>query len=95
MRFPVFCKGSNPSVDPPIIRKKLTYLESLVADGLADWIDQDEPQKGVISRTARAGALTAMERVRKEMGWGFDTAWRIRESGYAGPLVWQFETESR
>jgi hypothetical protein len=50
MRFPVFARGSNPRVDSPIIRKKLTYLEQQVEAGIADWVDAADNRQGIICR---------------------------------------------
>jgi hypothetical protein len=50
VRFPVFARRSNPAVDPPIVRKSLSYLQAQVCDGLADWVDSADPTKGIIAR---------------------------------------------
>lgn len=50
MRFPVFARRSNPSIDPPIVRKTLDYLEKQVLDLLADWVDPTNKRKGIIAR---------------------------------------------
>jgi hypothetical protein len=57
MRFPVFSRRSNPSVDPPIVRKHMRYLELQVAEFLADWVDPSDKRKGIIAREfLRSGA---------------------------------------
>jgi hypothetical protein len=50
MRFPVFARRANPAIDLPIVRKKSTYLELQVREGLADWVDPCDPAKGIIAR---------------------------------------------
>jgi len=50
MRFPVFARRADPRVDRPIVRKNLNYLETQVAEGLADWVDPCDPAKGIIAR---------------------------------------------
>ena len=50
MRFPVFSRGSNPSADRPILRKKLPYLADQVRAGLADPVDPGDLRKGIIAR---------------------------------------------
>jgi hypothetical protein len=50
MRFPVFARRSNPSVDSPILRKSKTYIEAQVAAALANWVDPADPRKGIIAR---------------------------------------------
>lgn len=50
MRFPVFARRSNASIDRPIMRKSMSYLETQIAEGLADWVDVAEPRRGIIAR---------------------------------------------
>lgn len=50
MRFPVFARRANPSVDPPILRKSKSYVEQQVAEGRADWVDPADPHKGILCR---------------------------------------------
>jgi hypothetical protein len=50
MRFPVFARRSNPSIDRPILRKSLAYVTDQVDAGRADWIDPTNPAKGIIAR---------------------------------------------
>ncbi len=50
MRFPVFARRADPRVDRPIVRKNLNYLETQVAEGLADWVDPCDPSRGIIAR---------------------------------------------
>lgn len=46
----MFARRSNPSVDKPILRKKMAYLRGQVRSGVADWIDPFDPRKGIIAR---------------------------------------------
>ena len=48
MRVPVFARRSNPSVDPPLVRKSLSYSEEQVSRGLAAWVDAADPRQGII-----------------------------------------------
>lgn len=50
MRIPVFARGSNPAIDRPNQRKSLSYGQMEVAEGRADWIDPDDPSKGILCR---------------------------------------------
>jgi hypothetical protein len=50
MRIPVFSTGSNPAVDPPIIRKSLTYCADAVRERLADWVNAADSSKGIVAR---------------------------------------------
>jgi hypothetical protein len=50
MRFPVFARRANPSVDAPILRKSKTYIEQQVAEGRADYVDPADPRKGIVCR---------------------------------------------
>lgn len=50
MRFPVFARRSNPSIDPPILRKSESYITDQVKSGRADWVDPLDPTKGIICR---------------------------------------------
>jgi hypothetical protein len=50
MRFPVFSRRSNPSIDPPILRKSRSYVDEQVAAGRAVWVDPADPRKGIICR---------------------------------------------
>ena len=50
MRIPVFARRSNPAIDPPIIRKSVSYAEAQVSDRLADWVDVNDKRRGIIAR---------------------------------------------
>lgn len=91
MRLPVFSRDSNPAIDPFLCKKSAFYVESLIASGMALWVDSSDKSKGCIG--------IGMLRLRHEVdpmtltaGSGYDTAWGIRPSGYAGPGVWQLKT---
>ena len=51
MRIPVFSRRANPSVDPPILRKSVSYAELQVAEYRAFWVDENDHGKGIICRT--------------------------------------------
>jgi hypothetical protein len=90
MRFPVFGHRSNPSVDPPICRKKTAYVQSLISERLADWIDPENQALGVL---LRGRFLPERDHEQVIAGSGFDSAWSIKQSGYAGPNVWQLKSD--
>lgn len=50
MRIPVFARGANPRVDRPILRKSKRYTDDQVAAGRADYIDPQDPARGIICR---------------------------------------------
>jgi hypothetical protein len=50
MRIPVFARRTNPSVDQPILRKKIGYAKAEVAAFRAAWVDPLDPRKGIICR---------------------------------------------
>lgn len=50
MRFPIFARRANPSIDAPILRKSKSYVEAQVADYLAQWVDPNDKTKGIICR---------------------------------------------
>jgi hypothetical protein len=50
MRFPVFARRANPSVEKPILHKSKTYVFEQVASGRADWVDPSQPKRGIIAR---------------------------------------------
>lgn len=50
MRIPVFARRTNPSIDPPLVRKSLSYGEEQVARGLAYWVDAADPRQGILCR---------------------------------------------
>jgi hypothetical protein len=50
MRIPVFARRTNPSVDRPILRKKMAYAIAEVAAYRAAWVDITDPRKGIICR---------------------------------------------
>jgi hypothetical protein len=50
MRIPVFARGSNPAIDPPIQRKSESYCQAEVEAGRADWVNPDEHSQGISCR---------------------------------------------
>lgn len=50
MRFPVFARRANPSIDRPIIRKSKSYVTEQVEFGRADWVDPRKPELGIVCR---------------------------------------------
>jgi hypothetical protein len=50
MRIPVFGRGANPRIDPPILRKSESYAALQVAAGRADWISPDDHSQGILCR---------------------------------------------
>jgi hypothetical protein len=48
MRIPVFSRRSNPAVDPPILRKSLSYAEQQVREYRAAWVDPSNPRQGIV-----------------------------------------------
>lgn len=69
MRIPVFARRANPSVDPPILRKSRSYAEEQIQNGLADWVDFNDPRKGIIAREylPSGKALAAMPEQLEEL----------------------------
>jgi len=95
MRFPIFGCRSNPAIDKPILRKKLAYIEELISDHRAFWIDANQKYLGVMLRAKLLLTRDGYERaINTPAGSGFDTSWAIRQSGYAGPLTWQLKSSS-
>jgi hypothetical protein len=90
MRYPIFAARSNPSIDRFIQKKKIAYIQALVAERWADWIDPRNQAKGVI---LRGRFLPERDHEQVIAGSGFDSAWSIRQSGYAGPLCWQLNSD--
>ena len=89
MRFYVYSHRSNPSIDPPICKKKLAYIQGLISERLADWIN---PQNQALGVLLRGRFLPERDTLQMVAGSGFDSAWGIMQSGYAGPNVWQLKT---
>lgn len=50
MRFPVFARRSNPSIDRPIQRKSPSYCTAQVDTLAADWVDENDHGKGIVAR---------------------------------------------
>lgn len=46
----MFARRSNPSVEKPIQRKSKFYVTGEVEAGRADWVDPNDPKKGIICR---------------------------------------------
>ena len=90
MRIAVFAHNSNPAIDRFLVKKSLTYALELVSKRAADWLDSYNPARGCKLRGRFLERHEAS--LNKAAGSGFDTAWSIRQSGYAGPLVWQLKS---
>jgi hypothetical protein len=83
MRVRIFGETSDPSTDSPIVHKSVSYAENLVRSGLAERLDV---------RTIRMLSPKVMrDPLTLAAGSGFDTAWHMIQSGYAGPLTWQLK----
>ena len=99
MRIPVYSPHANPQVDPPTIRKKLAYANSLIADHLARWVTPGDCRQGIQLFVPPATLRPEEDRhefnLNKVAGSGFGTAWHLKQSGYAGPLVWQLKTANK
>lgn len=91
MRVPVFSQNSNPLIDPRLCNKSESYCTGLVLCGRAKWLDMDNKRKGCIA-IGRIQLRPEEDYTSMVEGSGFDTAWGIRQSGFAGPLVWQLKT---
>ena len=96
MRISIWAFGTHPETHSRLCRKKLSYCEELVLRKFLRPVDLTDIRKGCIatirglnfdSNDAHEASLT------RAAGWGFDAAWGIRQSGYAGPLVYQLRTE--
>lgn len=46
----MFSRGSNPSIDRPILRKSEAYAAQQVEDFRADWVDPSDHAKGILCR---------------------------------------------
>lgn len=46
----MFARRANPRVDREIVRKSMSYLESQVESGLADWVNSGNHREGIIAR---------------------------------------------
>lgn len=49
MRVPVYPRGSDPRIARRILSKSLDYAARQVADRLADWVDPNDPSKGIVA----------------------------------------------
>lgn len=94
MRLPVFAHNSNPAVDRFLVKKSVSYVADLVSSRAADWIDNSDHSRGCILRGRFLVRDRHDEHMSRAAGSGFDSAWSIRMSGIAGPLVWQLKTTS-
>lgn len=95
MRYPIFSSRSNPAIDRPILRKKLAYCEELAADRRGYWIDPNQKHLGIMLRAKLLQTRDMYQSaVETPAGSGFDSAWSLRISGYAGPLVWQLKSSA-
>jgi hypothetical protein len=70
-------------------KKKQAYVDSLISERLADWID---PQNQALGVLLRGRFLPERDHEQVIAGSGFDTAWAKKRSGYCGPMVWQLKT---
>ena len=50
MRIPVFGRGANPRIDPPILRKSESYAALQVEAGRADWLNPHDHSQGILCR---------------------------------------------
>jgi len=93
LRAPIFAKYSNPAIDLPIIKKSIAHCEREVSALLADWVNPADHKAGIICRSMfrRDPHEASLNRI---AGSGFDTAWHIQQSGYAGPNVWQLKRQT-
>lgn len=95
MRIPVWAFGTSPDSHPRLCRKKLSYCEDLIQRKLMFPIDSTDIRKGcVAARGVRLDEEAHEQSLTRAAGWGFDAAWGIRQSGFAGPLVWQLRTQA-
>ena len=94
MRIPVWSHDANPSVDPFLCRKKLGYCEDLILRGQLRALDSKDISKGCIAlcRLDLRESVSHIDSLKRAAGWGFSSAWSVRQSGWAGPLVYQLNT---
>jgi hypothetical protein len=91
MRINIWAFGTTPETHQRLCRKKLSFVEKAILGGEMYPIDSSDLRKGVI--VAKGVRLNPEDdHEKRAAGWGFDSAWGMRESGYAGPLVWQLRT---
>ena len=93
MRIKIWAHDAQPETHLPLCRKKLNYVEDLLIKRQLRMVDPRDIRKGCIAMRHmsfrdddHAASLT------RAAGGGFDSAWGIRQSGYAGPLCWQLMT---
>lgn len=86
MRIPVFAANNSHR----ICKKSESYVLALVAENLASWNHPTDRKQGVTVTTFLR--MNPEDSLKKAAGSGFDTAWSQRQSGFAGPLVWQLKT---
>lgn len=89
MRIAVFSHNSNPAIDRFLVKKSVSYVQELISTRAAIWLNDSDPSKGCILLGRFLDKH--QDSLQKAAGSGFDTAWSIRQSGYAGPLVWQLK----
>lgn len=94
MRISVWSFDANPDVDPPLCRKSVSYCEDLMMCGQLRPLDPDDIRKGCIglARLNLRADANHEASLSRAAGGGFDAAWGIQQSGWAGPLVWQLRT---
>jgi len=91
MRIDIWAFGTSPTTHARLCRKKVSYVENGILKGELFPIDRDDLRKGcIVAKGVRLNPEDNHEK--RAAGWGFDAAWGIRQSGYAGPLCWQLRT---
>jgi hypothetical protein len=50
MKVPVYPRGADPRVARPILRKSHYYAAEQVLACRADWVDSEDPRKGIVPR---------------------------------------------
>lgn len=90
MRYPIYPVGADSST-PWILKKKINYISHLIETRAARWIDESNPALGVVL-LGRYVIRRPEDSLNRVAGSGFDTAWHIQQSGYAGPLVWELNS---
>lgn len=84
---PIYYDGQDRRTEP-VFRK--THLQ-IKADRKAGLLDGWYQENGRIFVQYRPAGLRIddLDTLSLASGSGFDTAWSIKQSGYAGPLTWQ------
>ncbi len=94
MRVNIWAFGTSPETHQRLCKKSLHYCEDLIQRRLLFPIDSTDLRKGcTAARGLRLDAEQSADvSLSRSAGGGFDAAWAIRMSGYAGPNVWQLNT---